>query len=801
MTTQIVINDLFTKAQKSLDGTVKGRVLDFISKLQQNPDSPGLDLKRPQGAVDPHVRTARVNDFWRAVLFALPESAGFVLVSVKPHDDAYTYAARLRLEVNEATGALELIDQLAIDTATAGGAAGATAGGANGPIDNRVSRSGPTSPPQARGAESALDRESGLSIDSTRPPATAAPGSDSAAPNRDAAASGNDAAAPGGDESTANRAAAEVGATPQSPAAPEQPPHPAAPQLPGLAVADLTRFGVAEDVAGKALAITDPAQFEALCDALPVLQGCALLDLRAGKDPDAVFAELLGDEVPTDIDTSDILAALERTSSKLSFASGIPEELLAAIEGDLAAWRVWLHPQQRRLAMHDGWNGPFRVTGGAGTGKTVTALHRARHLAERSLAEGADQPSVLVATYTRNLAEALSVQLVDLAGERVAAAADVVNLDALAARILSQHQTGRRARPVSSDSDEARQAWDVAAAGTDWSPEFLAAEWLHVVLAQGIIDQAQYLKASRVGRGVALNRAKRVAVWQAIERGVQHLAVSGVMTFEQAASSAADVVARDTSLQYAHAVIDEAQDFHPAHWRLVRALVPEGPDDIFLVGDAHQRIYGRPLVLSRYGIRTQGRSRRLTINYRTSEQILRWTLSVMAGTQVDDLEGETEDLAGARSEFTGPEPLRVAAAGPADEQAQVAAVVRKWIGEGYEAGSIGVLCRSGVDVSAFVAALTAAGVPAVKVDSRDHAGPADAVQVMTMHRAKGLEFRCVVIPRLGASAFPPPGAVVGGDAARAEALAAERSLLYVAGSRAREQLALVYSGEASGLLG
>jgi superfamily I DNA/RNA helicase len=238
---------------------------------------------------------------------------------------------------------------------------------------------------------------------------------------------------------------------------------------------------------------------------------------------------------------------------------------------------------------------------------------------------------------------------------------------------------------------------------------------------------------------------------------------------------------------------------HPAHWRLVRALVPEGRDDIFLVGDAHQRIYGRPLVLSRNGIRTQGRSRRLTINYRTSEQIRRWSISVMAGRQVDDLEGETEDCPGhgrsspGRSRYGWPR--------PADEHVQVVGLVKAWIAEGYEPGSIGALCRVGTDVTAFASALTAAGVLAVKVESNDHGGGAGAVQVMTMHRAKGLEFRCVAIPRLGGAAFPPPGVVTGGEAQWEAALTAERSLLYVAGSRAREQLALVYSGEVSGLLG
>src|SRR5690606_20333066 len=110
-------------------------------------------------------------------------------------------------------------------------------------------------------------------------------------------------------------------------------------------------------------------------------------------------------------------------------------------------------------------------------------------------------------------------------------------------------------------------------------------------------------------------------------------------THTQAAAEAARLLDGSGEARYRHAIVDEAQDLHAAHWRLLRALVPAGTDDLFIVGDAHQRIYGRPLVLSRYGIETRGRSRRLTVNYRTSREILTWCSAVMQGASVDDLEG------------------------------------------------------------------------------------------------------------------------------------------------------------------
>lgn len=694
MSANIVINGMFTKANKSLDGATKGKVLDFITKLQHNPRAKGLDLKMPKGAVDRRVRTARVSDFWRAVLFELPKAAGFVLASVKPHDDAYDYAARLKINVNEITGALEVVDPKIIEDITH--------------VDGGAAK------------------------------------------------------------------------------------EPAKPLLAGLGEAKLKAFGMSDEVIARALTITDDDEFEQLCDAIPELQGCALLDLRAGKDPDEVYRELVGELDPDGIDTEDFDAALKRPSSRLSFASGTSEDLLAAIEGDLKAWRVWLHPQQRRLAYRDGWNGPFRVTGGAGTGKTVTALHRARHLAERAIESGHRERPVLLATFTRNLAATLADQLRELAGADVADTVEVRNLDAIAAHLLAK--SGDQRQRIASSSDETvRQAWEIASSGTDWGPDFLREEWLDVVLANGISDRSTYLRVPRPGRGVALNRAKRGEVWGLIEKARQHLSVSGVLTHEQAAARAAEIASSDPTGQYRHVVVDEAQDLHPAHWRLIRALVPEAQDDLFIVGDAHQRIYGRRVVLSHFGIHTRGRSRRLTVNYRTSQQILMWSIGVMTGADIDDLDGESDSLLGARSEFTGPEPVASRCDSHADEASVVTGQVRAWIDEGYELGGIAVLAPTNQAADAVATALGAAGITQRRV-GREGGGTAEnAVQVMTMHRAKGLEFPAVAIVRLGKADYPPHIPAVSSQNGASARSDQARALLYVAGTRARERLTLVYT--------
>jgi len=713
MSTSVVLSDLFGRSYDQLDGAVKGRVMDFVVKLQRDPTAKGLHLEPMSGARDRRVRTGRVSDFWRAVLIKLPDDAGYILVAVKPHDEANVYATNLLVSVNEVTGAAEIVDVEQLATA----------------IDRAV------------GASSAAV------------------------------------------------------ATPRvMPAA--------------VRKKDLVGLGIADDVADRLLDVAEEDVLFEVAAALPRARGEAVLDLYAGLSPAEVWANLVADEPAVAVDTEDVTAALARPLSRLSFTAlagdDSLDELRAVLEGSLAAWRVWLHPLQRRLATHDGWNGPYKVTGGAGTGKTVTALHRARHLARRAEAGG----TVLLTTFTRNLASTVRAQLVQLAGESVTDRVDVMNVDAVASRVLRSTETGRamaeRRRLVGDDAREVLDLWSVAVAGQNWPVDFLREEWSQVVLAQQLASEADYRTASRSGRGRRLSRPQRAEVWQIIERFAQMMRVEGLATYVQQVSEAAVVLASDETLRrdlgYAHAVIDEAQDLHPAHWRLLRALVEPGQDDLFIVGDAHQRIYGRAVPLSRYGIETRGRSRRLTVNYRTSRQILRWCLQVV-DPDADDLDGDTESLAGARSLFVGPEPSVLGHPTAAEEGAALAARVRAWGEGGVAPNEIAVFVRDNRLVADVIQSLRAAAVPAMEVDARsDDAGRPEAVRVMTMHRAKGLEFRAIALPHLGARDFPATFVRGLGDEERGIREAVERNLLYVAASRAREMLHVSWSGPPSPIL-
>ena len=247
-------------------------------------------------------------------------------------------------------------------------------------------------------------------------------------------------------------------------------------------------------------------------------------------------------------------------------------------------------------------------------------------------------------------------------------------------------------------------------------------------------------------------------------------------------------------------LVDEGQDFKPCHWQLVRALAAEATNDIFIAEDAHQRIYGQKLMLSAYGIRTQGRSRGLKLNYRTTAQNLAWAVGVLTGQEVIDSDGETETMAGYLSARTGPKPLVRSFPTLTAELDFAAELVGSWVGGGDVAPeTVAVLVRDRVTRDRVVAGLGERGVE-VRALEAGTVKPGYPV-ALTMHRAKGTEFTRVLLFGLSKDSMPMGlKAYDYDDEELSEAQLRERSLLYVAASRARDELVVTYSGTPSSLL-
>ncbi|MGT2427109.1 3'-5' exonuclease [Amnibacterium kyonggiense] len=736
---QIVLANL----KQQLEKPVKAKAYAFLEKLAHNDAQPGLHIEPMAQAADSRARTGRVDGSLRAVLFRLETDGGertYVYAGTFPHDEAILRARTQILRVNPINGVPELIQ---------------------GSMPSAGARPVPARPSA---------------------PLAAAPAS--------------------------------------------QPPCLAAH---GVSLADLEeRLGFDAPTAERLLAAQDEDALLALADAMPnAWQTEAVLGLAVGDSVQEIrealdFVDLdnpSAQEAPHSGGSGEderIARSLKLPAARMQFAFIEDDaELRRMIEGaDFGAWRVFLHPQQRALA-NARTSGASRVSGGAGTGKTVVLLHRARELAHRY-----PTSRIVLTTFTRSLAAALDRDLERLdpavarASQADAPGVLVRGIDALAVAV----------RDLAGPTPFAEAATAVLGAGADprtelvgndrgWreaiddappgilpeallSPAFFEAEYLQVVLPNRVRTEQEYLTVRRSGRGVALDRRKRAAMWAVVDRYRANARAHGRMSYAEVSAVAAAWLDSRPARVADHVLVDEAQDLNPPHWQLLRALVSEGPDDLFLAEDTHQRIYGQQVVLSRLGIRIIGRSRRLTLNYRTTRQNLDYALAVLAGEQYVDSEGAPESVQGYRSARTGPSP-RLVAAGTATEQLdRVAAVLREWLDDPTVVPStIAVLTRSNREAAQLVEQLAARGVTVTGGGSPSTPG---SPVVLTMHRGKGLEFSRVLLFDVSSDSVPSSWAVASAsEDDRVDALRRERSLLYVAASRARDELVITWKGEPS----
>ncbi|MFF4387848.1 UvrD-helicase domain-containing protein [Streptomyces sp. NPDC001552] len=559
----------------------------------------------------------------------------------------------------------------------------------------------------------------------------------------------------------------------------------------------LRDLGIDEQVLRAVRTIIDKPQLEAFGTLLPEDQFEALQYLAEGFTPDEVYRDVVAVRRPSNVDPDpdeSLAIVIANTTSRITLVTG-PDELTDILEKPFAAWRVFLHPSQRRVAYRMSYSGPVQVTGGPGTGKTVVALHRVKHLLSRS-----PGTRILLTTYTNALAASLreSLSLLLNGDEALLARVDVTTVNAYAHRIVGD-LAGAAPSPLGDREELALWQQAVKKCGVPWTEQFLSQEYRHVVLAQDIRGLTDYLAASRRGRGSALSTAQRERLWPAIELFESLLRESSKSTHLQVCARAARLLT-DAGPGYDHVVVDEAQDLHPAQWRVLRAAVPASSDDLFLTGDPHQRIYDSKVSLGSLGISVTGRASRLRINYRSTEEILTWSTGILAQVPVGDLGGEgTDSLTGYHSLLRGRRP---SVQSHQSEQAEVSALVgrvEEWITQGVRPSEIGVCARFNILLDKAYDRLLAAGIPVVRV--RDNPGPnTGGVRLATMHSMKGLEFRCVAVLGVTASALPfgrevTPAEV---DALQHDSdLLRERCLLFVACTRAREALQVSWSGRPS----
>ena len=565
--------------------------------------------------------------------------------------------------------------------------------------------------------------------------------------------------------------------------------------------ATLRRLGVPEGSLTQVRSLTSEEALEALEKCLPIEAFEALYMLAAGTSLEEILADYAA-RADQQVDPEDYAAALQHPGSQRRFHVVEDEmELIQMLEAPLERWRVFLHPSQRQLVERS-WNGPVRVLGGAGTGKTVVAMHRARWLASRVL--GATE-KLLFTTFTHNLATDIRTSLRKICSPEIFDRIEVRPLNEWVSQFVkSQGYTSTIVYPGGPDGHY-EHCWNAAIqlkpGELDLPSSFYREEWERVVLPQRIIDRQGYLRANRNGRGVALNRKQRSDIWPVFEEMRLQLANRRVATAEDAMHHAMDVLDRgEDSRQYRAVVVDEGQDLGPEALSLIRRLTPEQGDDLFIVGDGHQRIYQRRTSLSQCGINIRGRGKKLRINYRTTEQIRRFATALLEGIEVDDLDDGLDGTQDYRSLVQGEAPHIHQTVSLQDECDWLVSQMKVLEGGGMPLADMCLVARTQYQLGDYEHALQLAGLATCRL-SRDQADDRSkaGVRLATMHRVKGLEFKAVFMAGINDGVVPLSKAVQATDDPVEHRLRDlnERALFHVAATRAVRHLLISYCGRPS----
>lgn len=459
------------------------------------------------------------------------------------------------------------------------------------------------------------------------------------------------------------------------------------------------------------------------------------------------------------------------------------EELRLALDFPWDKWSVFLHPSQREIADKD-FSGPARVTGTAGTGKTIVALHRAARAVRND-----PQARVLLTTFSRPLASALQPKLRVLLGDDPALIGRI-NVASFEDAASELYQLATARKPILASADIQQIAVERALAKTGYSDlpaRFVLAEWRQVVDAWNLRDPESYTNVPRIGRRGRLGAKQREALWPVFEAVRDLLTARSLLTLSQLYATVEDAYADRPDKPFTHIVIDEAQDLGVGELRMMSGLA-SGPNALFFAGDLGQRIFQLPFSWLALGVDVRGRSSGLKINYRTSRQI-RETADQLLPRKVRDADGIEDDRTDAQSVFEGPPPTIAVCADESIEIAKVADFIRASVADGAEPSEIGVIVRCEDQLPRARAAVAAAEMEARQLTERSEDG-GDKVAVGTMHLAKGLEFKAVAVMACDDETLPLQSRI--DDATDEEELRevfdTERHLFYVACTRARDRL-------------
>lgn len=566
----------------------------------------------------------------------------------------------------------------------------------------------------------------------------------------------------------------------------------------------LFRIGVPEVLVPSVRGINGLGDLEALETYLPVEAFENLFYLLDGVD----IRDIIIDLEEGKIAEANLEAQMKSANNQRSFFELTDDETLNEIlQGDLQKWKVFLHPSQRKL-VEGNFKGAVKITGGAGTGKTVAALHRARQLSQFDY--GRQGKPILFTTFTRSLTRNLRKELNGMKIDPTVV--HLTNISAFAveeAKKLGLVEEDVRLLNFS-NMKSSRELWEEVLEFelSPYDSEFLDAEYREVILFNNIKTDKAYFKVPRIGRNKRISRKDKVAIWRLIGKFRERQESQNYLHLEEACNRLYDHYSALADKPYGHVIADEIQDFSNVELRLLRSLVAEGSNDLFLVGDPMQKIYDRTINFSRAGINIRGRrSRRLKINYRTTEEIKRSAVATIKDISFDDFDGEEEKKNGYVSLRHG---LRPEYRLFRDKGQELDFIVQKIYdftnqeeNDAFQFSDICIAARTRKSAKDILSRLHQEKIAYYDITTDTGKGEkANGVRISTFHNLKGLEFKVIFLMDVNDRTFPYyPSTYDQWPPSKKQAYEREeQALMYVAMTRAIHVVLVTGVGEGSGLL-
>ena len=571
---------------------------------------------------------------------------------------------------------------------------------------------------------------------------------------------------------------------------------------------DLISVGIPSEYLDLVRTVRTEPELNGLSGKLPEEAMQSLYALRSGETIENIRKATFSDSKPVEPD--DFTTALDNPITQSQFAVMEDEAALQAfMEAPMEKWRVFLHPTQRRLVEHH-YAGPARITGGAGTGKTVVIVHRAKFLAKQCTSD----EKVLVTTYSTTLADDIAKRLASICTNDEQARIEVTTVDAVARKLAAKRKISIKynwtAKHGSAGELDKMWAEAIGASGREqkFGTDFFLEEWQDVIQAQQIDSLEKYLTAQRGSRGKRLDKRNREDVWAVFEQYRQLCEKRQCADIDYVENQIARLCTEDPMftvfLNYRSILVDECQDLRAPAYRMLRAIAgPQHQDDLYFSGDSRQRIYHGQASLSQCGIVVNNRSSMLKLNYRTTSEIYEAAMRVQQGYQYDDLDGKTLEQDKCVCIFHGEKPLVRGFDTLEAEMDAVAEDIKKRIAAGIPENEICVMNRLNKWCYGCEKGLSQRGIPTLVLNNSQADDPSiPGVRIATMHRVKGMEFSCVYIIGASSANMPPKEMMNHAETEeeRQELMKQEANLLSVAMTRAKQIVWIAYEKTPSLLL-